>query len=257
MARVFVTGSADGLGRLAAAQLVQQGHHVVLHARNAARAADASAATPGAETVVIGDLATLAGMQSVADQVNALGHFDAVIHNAAVGYRETSRIETADGLPHVFAINSLAPYVLTARIARPGRLVYLSSGLHRSGDSTLRDLAWTERRWNGMQAYSDSKLHDLLLAFAVARRWPDVRSNALEPGWVATRMGGPGAPDDLALGAKTQAWLATSDEPAAEVSGSYFFHQRQKPVLEAARSTEVQDRLVAACQQFSGVALPP
>jgi NAD(P)-dependent dehydrogenase (short-subunit alcohol dehydrogenase family) len=256
VARIFITGSADGLGGLAARRLVAEGHRVVLHARNATRAVDALAATPGAESVVAGDVATLAGMAFVADQVNDLGAFDAVIHNAAVGYREPARLETADGLPHVFAINSLAPYVLTARIARPGRLVYLSSGLHRSGDASLDDLAWTRRRWNGMQAYSDSKLHDVLIAFAVARRWPDVLSNALEPGWVATRMGGPGAPDDLEQGALTQAWLATSDEPGARVSGSYFFHQRPKATLEAARSPDVQDRFIAACERLSGIALP-
>lgn len=189
MARVFITGSSDGLGRMAAQLLIEQGHRLVLHARNPQRGKEALAAAPGAESVVIGDLSSISQTRGVADQVNALGHFDAVIHNAGVGYREPRRVETEDGLPHVFAVNTLAPYILTALIHKPKRLVYLSSGLHRNGDASLKDLVWKERPWQGQQAYSDTKLHDVLLAFAVARLWPDVFSNALEPGWVATRMG--------------------------------------------------------------------
>ncbi len=206
MARIFITGSSDGLGRMAAQLLIEQGHRVVLHARNERRGEEALAAVPGAEAVVIGDLASIAQTRRVADQVNRLGSFDGVIHNAAVGYREPRRIATEDGLPHVFAINTLAPYILTALIERPKRLVYLSSGLHRSGDATLTDLAWVHRPWQGQQAYADTKLHDVLLAFAVARLWPDVLSNALEPGWVATKMGGPGAPDDTGFGVRSRMW---------------------------------------------------
>src|SRR5579862_6120743 len=126
MARVFITGSSDGLGRMAAQLLIEQGHKVVLHARNPARGEEALAAVPGAETVVVGDLSSIAQTRSVAEQVNRLGSFSAVIHNAAVGYREPRRIATEDGLPHVFAVNTLAPYILTALIQRPQRLVYLS-----------------------------------------------------------------------------------------------------------------------------------
>jgi NAD(P)-dependent dehydrogenase (short-subunit alcohol dehydrogenase family) len=188
MARVFITGSSDGLGQMAARLLIEQGHNVVLHARNPERGRQALSAVPGAETVVIGDLSSIAQTREVAEQVNALGSFDAVIHNAGIGYREPVRIATKDGLPQVFAVNTLAPYILTALIQRPKRLVYLSSGLHKSGDPSLKDLAWEHRPWQGQQAYSDTKLHDVLVAFAIARRWPDVLSNALEPGWVATKM---------------------------------------------------------------------
>src|ERR1017187_1558097 len=127
MARVFITGSADGLGKMAAELLIEQGHVVVLH--------------------------------------------------------------------------------------------------HHGAATDLNDLTWEKRRWNGSAAYAESKFHDVLLAFAMARRFPNVRSNALEPGWVPTKMGGSGAPDDLDKGNRTQVWLATSDEPAASVSGQYFFHQ--------------------------------
>jgi NAD(P)-dependent dehydrogenase (short-subunit alcohol dehydrogenase family) len=255
MATVLVTGSADGLGRFAAQRLVKAGHEVVLHARSMTRGRDAMAGVPGAKAVVVGDLSTLAEMMSVAEQANALGRFDAVIHNAAVGFKE-SRKDTIDGIEHVFAINTLAPYVLTALIHRPGRLIYLSSGLHQSGNPDLGDLNWQRRQWNGMQAYSDTKLHDVLLAFAIARRWAGVYSNALEPGWVATKMGGSGAPDDLAKGSETQAWLAVSEDKAAKVTGRYFFHLKERAVSPAARDSARQDELLRSCEQMSGVTLP-
>jgi NAD(P)-dependent dehydrogenase (short-subunit alcohol dehydrogenase family) len=256
MARVFITGSSDGLGRMAGQLLVEQGHSAVLHARNEQRGREALAAVPGAETVVIGDLSRIAQTRSVAEQVNALGAFDAVIHNAGVGYQRPQRVLTEDRLPMEFAVNTLAPYILTALIRRPKRLVYLSSGLHQDGDASLKDLAWSERVWQGQQAYSDTKLHDALLAFAIARHWPDVFSNALEPGWVATKMGGAGARDDLDAGHRTQVWLAASDDAEAKVMGEYFFHMRLRKPKPATRDTELQDKLLAACKGFSGVDLP-
>jgi NAD(P)-dependent dehydrogenase (short-subunit alcohol dehydrogenase family) len=255
MARVLVTGSTDGLGLLSARLLVETGHAVVLHARNEARGNDARRSLPACEAVVIGDLASLDETRDVAEQANRLGRFDAVIHNAGVGLRERL-VRTAQGVPQVFAVNVLAPYVLTALVERPGRLVYLSSGMHRGGDPSLEDLAWNRRRWDGAAAYSDSKLCDVLLAFAVARRWPDVLCNAVDPGWVATKMGGPGAPDDPDDGRRTQVWLATSDDAEARVSGRYFHHLRTRAPHPAALEPARQDRLIEACHRFSGVALP-
>jgi len=255
VSRVFITGSADGLGLMAARQLAAQGHQVTLHARNDARAADALAAVPDAAGVVVGDVSAIAGIRSVADQVNARGRQDAVIHNAGVGYRGP-RIETADGLSQVFAVNVLAPYLLTALITPPGRLVYLSSGMQRGGSADLTDPQWTKRRWNGTQAYSDSKLLDVLLARGVARRWPGVRSNSVDPGWVATRMGGPGAPDDLSAGAATQSWLAVSDDPAADVTGQHFYHQQARDTHPDARSAARQDALLDYLARLTGTALP-
>jgi NAD(P)-dependent dehydrogenase (short-subunit alcohol dehydrogenase family) len=256
MARVFITGSSDGLGLMAAQLLVKWGHQVTLHARSDARAGEARRALPPAENIVIGDLSSIAQTRLVAEQVNKLGRHHAVIHNVGVGYREPRRIETVDGLSHVFAINVLAPYLLTALITPPDRLVYLSSGMHKGGDAQLRDPQWKSRRWDGAQAYSDSKLLDVVLAFAVARRWPAVLSNALEPGWVPTKMGGAGAPDDLSLAPITQAWLAVSDDPAAMVTGQYFYHQKHRRVLPAAQQADLQNRLLDYCAELSRTPLP-
>src|ERR1700677_3102875 len=180
MSRVLITGSTEGLGLMAARLLADDGHSGTLHARSAGRAEDARAALPRARSVVVGDLSSIAGMRQDAEQANAGGPYDAVIHNAGVGYREP-RIRTDDGLEHTFAINVLAPYLLTGLIERPGRLVYLSSGMHRGGNPGLTDPQWEHRRWNGSQAYSDSKLFAVVLAFADARRWTCGASNARDP----------------------------------------------------------------------------
>ena len=255
MAKVFITGSSEGLGFMVGRLLAEQGHGVVLHARSQARGQATRAALPQAQAVLVGDLSTLAVMRDVAEQANAWGRFDAVIHNVGIGYREPRRIETADGLSQLWAVNVLAPYLLTALMHTPDRLVYLSSGMHTSGDPSLKDPQWSDRPWNGSQAYADTKLHDVLLALGVARRWPNVLSNALAPGWVPTRMGGPGAPDDLSQAHLTQAWLAVSDDPGARVSGGYFYHQRPKVMNPAAQNPELQNRLLDYCGDVSGVAL--
>ncbi len=249
---MFITGSADGLGAMAARRLVAEGHEVVLHARSPQRAQEAMRAVPGAAAALHGDLASIQQIRGVADQANGRGTFDAVIHNAGVGYRERRRIETVDGLSHLFAINVLAPYLLTALMAWPQRLVYLSSGMHRGGDASTDDLQWSGRRWQGAQAYADSKLWDTVLAFAVARRHPKLRANAVEPGWVATKMGGAGAPDDLGRGDETQVWLAVSDDPAAAATGRLFYHLRPTDASPAASDHGVQDRLLDACQALTG-----
>lgn len=236
--------------------LVAQDHQVVLHGRNRNRAKEALAEVPGALTAVIGDLASIAETKSLADQVNELGPFDAAIHNAGV-YLDPHGSRTEDGLPLIFVVNSLAPYILTCLIRKPKRLVYTSSGLHRSSDAAMDDLTWSRRGWRQASAYADSKLHNVVLAFAVARRWPGVLSNAVEPGWVATKMGGAGAPDSIEDGARTQAWLAVSENKEALVSGKYFYRQQLRNFHPAAADPAVQEKYLSECARLSGIAFPP
>jgi len=254
MARIFITGSTDGLGRAAARTLIDEGHQVVLHARSPERTAALGDLAPRSAGVVVGDLSGATDTLHVAHQVNAIGRMDAVIHNAGA-YSTKGRAPTPEGHPTIIAVNTLAPYMLTALIERPRRLVYVSSGMHRSGSSSLRDIEWRERRWNSSQAYSDSKHYLTTLAFAVARRWPDVLSNAVDPGWVATKMGGARAPDDFDEGYLTQTWLAVSDDPAAIVSGRYWHHRRPQSPAREVEDPVFQDQLCATLAEMTGVPL--
>jgi NAD(P)-dependent dehydrogenase (short-subunit alcohol dehydrogenase family) len=255
MARIFITGSTEGLGRAAAQSLMADGHEVVLHARSPERAAAVADLAARAAGVAVGDLSRAAETRGVADQVNAIGRMDAVIHNAGV-YSLPGRSATPEGHAALLAINTLAPYLLTALIERPDRLVYMSSGLHRGGEGSLADLDWTRRPWDTGRAYAESKLQVIALAFAVARRWPGVLSNAVDPGWVRTRMGGPGAPVDLDTGQRTQSWLAAGRDPAALVSGGYWHDMRREAPAAEAADPAFQDRLVTRLGELTGVALP-
>ena len=243
MAKIFITGSADGLGQMSAKLLVQQGHQVVLHARNAERGRDALKKTPGAENVLAADLSSIEETKELARQVNELGSFDAIIHNAGV-YETTAR--------EIFAVNTLAPYILTSLIRKPKRLIYLSSGMHLHGRPGLEYFRHDVDRIS----YSDSKLHVMMLALAVATKWPDVYSNAVDPGWVPTKMGGKNATDDLQKGYETQAWLAVSDDERAKVSGRYFFHKKEKPYNSIADDVMLQEKLLVLLHEITGVSFP-
>jgi NAD(P)-dependent dehydrogenase (short-subunit alcohol dehydrogenase family) len=255
MSRVFITGSADGLGQMTAGLLVKQGHQVVLHARNADRARHAIGKVPGAERVLIADLSSIEETKNLAVEANSSGHFDAIIHNAGV-YQVSGRDLSVDGLPLLFAVNSLAPYILTTMIQKPERLIYLSSGMHLQGSSKLDGLAFTNSGIRNSVTYSDTKLHDIILCMAVTRKWTDVYANAVNPGWVPTRMGGSGARDNLEKGFQTQAWLAISDDEKAKVRGRYFYHQKEDRYLAAADDIRLQDKFISICEQISSMAFP-
>jgi NAD(P)-dependent dehydrogenase (short-subunit alcohol dehydrogenase family) len=242
MARVFVTGSADGLGRAAAQTLLEDGHEAVVHARDTDRLMAVRDLLDLGAAAVVGDLSELDQTRGVADQVNRLGRVDAVIHNAGV-------LSGRQVLP----VNVVAPYLLTALIHRPQRLVYLSSGMHRGGRARLTGMDWSGRGTTG--SYSDSKLFVTTLAMAVARIWTDVFSNAVDPGWVPTKMGGPGAPDDLRLGHLTQEWLATSNDPRARTSGGYWYHQRHAEPVPSVHDQTFQDQLLEDLARFTGTRL--
>jgi len=254
MSRIFITGSSDGLGLLTAQRLVKSGHRVILHARNPTRAEDAKKACPGAESVLIADLSSLSATKKLAEEVNALGPFDTVIHNAGLytgGLRRTQ-----DGIPALVAVNTMAPYALTCLIRpKPKRLVYVSSGLHSNGDTSLDDILWKQRdtKFNDFQAYADSKLHDILLAKAVAKRWEDVKSNSLDPGWVATKMGGKNAPGDLNAAVQTYEFLSTK----VDTSGKHFTPgAKEGRPLQEVHDAAIQDKLLKICEEVTGIKFP-
>lgn len=243
MARIFITGSSAGLGQLAGKALLEKGHQVVLHARNEQRAKDIRKEVPDAEAIIIADLSSIEKTKTLAEDVNALGYFDAIIHNAGV-YR-------ASGMD-ILAVNTLAPYILTCLIQKPKRLIYLSSGMHKQGDISLKQITLEKTS----RSYSDSKLHIVLLAKAVARQWPGVYANAVDPGWVPTKMGGAGAPDDLKKGFETQVWLAVSNDKKAKVSGRYFHHKKEVKSHPGADEIAVQEKFLTRCEQITGIRFP-
>ena len=240
MANIFITGSADGLGLMAAKLLISEGHEVVLHARNLERAKFAEHNAPGAKTVLTGDLSDLQQTIDLAEEVNRLGNFDVVIHNAGV-YQTSNEL--------IFAVNTVAPYVLTSLISKPKRLIYLSSGMHRQGRPKLENL---ETGTN----YSDSKLQVLMVCKAIARRWPDVYANTIDPGWVPTKMGGNSAPDDLDKGVETQVWLTTSEDEHARVSGRYFHHKKEDRYSPVSDDMAIQEELLAKLAEITGITFP-
>ncbi|KAJ5893666.1 hypothetical protein N7495_005357 [Penicillium taxi] len=254
MARIFITGSSDGIGKAAAKVLAEQGHSVVLHARNAERAASTHDAIPKAEAVLVGDLRSITETKKLALSANALGKpFDAIIHNAGIGYGSTSSVEiTADNISAVFAVNTLAPYILTCLMDRPtSRLLFMSSDSHYGGDETLRNVTQSH-------SYSDSKLHDIMLANAFARRWGDsIQVVSMHPGWVRTKMGGSGAPEGLNTPAKALAeWSVGQGKLASLASGVFFTTRGEESTHSGASNVAKQEALLEICQEVSGVSIP-
>jgi NAD(P)-dependent dehydrogenase (short-subunit alcohol dehydrogenase family) len=242
VALILVTGASTGLGLATAATLAASGHDVVVHARNEQRLRDI-AGLDEMHGVIYGDLSRLHETQAVADRANAIGRFDAVIHNAGM-------FRGAD----VLAVNAVAPFVLTALMRRPARSIYLSSGMHMSGSARLAKGKLTSRSG---ATYSDSKLYVTALAMAVAARWPDVMAHAVDPGWVPTRMGGPSAPDSLEEGHRTQVWLATAEsDEISPRSGGYWYHGRVHATHSAAIDPQFQRNLILALEEDTGIVLP-
>jgi NAD(P)-dependent dehydrogenase (short-subunit alcohol dehydrogenase family) len=241
VSRILVTGSADGLGRAAADALLSAGHDVVVHARNRERAAGLDALAGRGAHVVVGDFTERDAVRRIATELNGTQPLDAVVHNAGVWSGRA-----------VMPVNIVAPYLLTALLRGPRRLVYLSSSSHFEGRPSLAGVDW---RGRSAGSYADSKLFVTTLAAAVARLRPGLLSNAVDPGWVPTRMGGPDAPDDLELGHQTQEWLASSDEPEALTSGGYWYHRRRLQPHRAVHDEAFQDRLLQTLAEETGTAL--
>jgi NAD(P)-dependent dehydrogenase (short-subunit alcohol dehydrogenase family) len=256
MARIFITGSTRGIGARTARQLIDLGHEVVVHARHHGRAEEAKAQFPEAHGVVVGELDNLASTSALAAKADAFGPFDVIIHNAGTGGNVPERVQTADGFERIFQTNVIAPYLLTALMELPKRLIFMTSSVEANSKWAPDDLQWTQRKWKGMQAYAETKLHDLMLAVAIAERYPQVVSNAVDPGWTKTDMGGPKATDSLASGADTQVWLATSDDAEATASGSYLKGRKVLDPNPVVSDAGARTALVDELARLSGAPLP-
>lgn len=248
MARFFITGSSDGLGSLAAQRLIAQGHQVVLHARNAERARHAAAACPGAEAVLVADLSSIDETKALAAEADRLGPYDAIIHNAGV-FAGHDRGPSKSGLPALFTVNTLAPYLLTCLMAPPRRLVYVSSSMHRGGRLDTN----TKANQLAGSSYSDTKLHNVMFAKAFARRWPNVGCYSVDPGWVPTKMGGPSAPGRVEDGVDTFVMLALGQGEAGWSRGGYFVNSQEISPAALAGDVGLQVHLLAELVAISGV----
>ena len=226
MGRIFVTGSSDGLGLRAAKQLVSKGHTVYLHARNSQRASDARNACPGAADVLLGDLTSIEETKALAHSLSKLEPMDCIFHNAGL-YLGPYRAQ-AEGYPAVFAVNVIAPYLLTCLAPLPRRLVYASSDSHWGGSASLEDFGWRERNKTGRfsqgSAYADTKLYNTMFGFAFARRFASrgVFAHSVDPGWVPTKLGGAGAPGDIKESERLYVMLAEGTGEAEGKNGRFW-----------------------------------
>ena len=250
---MLVTGANAGIGRATATELARLGARVLMACRNGERGAEAQAAVseevPGARTeLLVADLSTGDGVRSLAEQTRQLtDRLDVLVNNAGVYTREYT--PTANGLEMQFAVNHLAPFLLTHLLrdllvnSAPARVVTVSSEAHKRG----------QIRFDGMKAYSQSKLANLLFNRELARRFggTGVTANALHPGVIATQLLFSGfAPIKLLRpflktpesGARTSVFLAVA--PAVErLTGLYFIDLEPARPSQAARDESADRRL--------------
>jgi NAD(P)-dependent dehydrogenase (short-subunit alcohol dehydrogenase family) len=256
---IVVTGATRGIGRAAAIELARRGAEVAVVGREPARVAalaEAATATGGGAPVHqhVADLALMSEVRRLADELRARHQrIDVLANNAGALF--ASRKETAEGFEQTFALNHLAPFLLTHllrdRLAS-GRVVGTASDAHKSGRLDLDDLQ-SERSYSAMRVYGTSKLCNILFTRELARRAPELHANCFHPGVVRTGFGKNdngiwkllttlGAPffRSPERGARSLVWLALSDE-ARSLTGEYL--EDEKVV---APSAQAQDPTLAA-----------
>ena len=238
MSKIFITGSSDGIGLEVAKKLINLGHEVILHARNEKKAKELKSKFN--VKVLIADLNNLEETKNLATEVNKLGLFDTIIHNAGVLHENKDVI---------FRVNVLSAYILTALIKRPKQLIFIGSNMHPQGELNLDVLATKQEH-----DYSSSKLLILMMSLAIARYWTDVSSITVDPGWVKTKMANYNAPDSLEDGSATQVWLALNKD--LKYSGKYFYHLKETIYSSKADDIEKQDRLINLYEDLTGIKFP-
>jgi retinol dehydrogenase 12 len=273
---VVVTGASSGIGAEAAVELARLGATVVPIGRDqrrlnaiAARIRDAN--PDGATEPLSADFASLADVRKLASELlDRHPRIDVLVNNAGLvsGRRRLSE----DGFELTFAVNHLAPFLLTnllqerLRASAPARVVTTSSGAHFSGVLDLEDLD-AERRWSTWSAYSNSKLANVLFTRALARRLDGsgVVANCLHPGVIRTRLGR-GAPLPVGVGwrvaglffasprkgASTIVYLASAPD-AASISGGYFVDSQQRTPSAQARDDVLAEGLWEASERLTGL----
>ena len=272
----LVTGATRGIGRATAEALAKSGAHVLLHGRDSASvgAVCREMVRYGQVDGVVGDLSSLAAVRKLATEVAAqYPRLDVLVNNAGTGTRR--RQTTGDGYERTFAINHLAPFLLTnlllerLKAGKAARVVTVSSMAHRGAKLDFDDLNWETRKFSGLGAYGASKLANILFTVELASRLAGsgVTANCLHPGVVATNIftafgGRTGKVFTMLLrpfmlspadGAKTSIYLASSPE-VANVTGKFFDKCREVPPTPAAQDAAAAKRLWDVSAKLTGLA---
>ncbi|GAA3568341.1 SDR family NAD(P)-dependent oxidoreductase [Microlunatus spumicola] len=248
MATICITGASDGIGLATTEQLLAAGHRVLVHARSEERGRPVVDRLTGDVGLVTGDLASLAEVEDLARQIIAQGPLDVLVNNAGVWVRGDVPPTSVDGFETTFAVNVLAPHLLTTRLADhlTGRLVWLGSGMAGSGHPDADDPG---AKTDPSRAYSDSKASDVLLAGAWGRRLKGVGSVAVDPGWVKTKLASSGAPGTVDSSADSLTYLCTEADLG---QGLYWRGRRTITVPKHLRDEAYADALAATCDRLVG-----
>ncbi|MCL6509407.1 MAG: SDR family oxidoreductase [Anaerolineae bacterium] len=272
-----VTGATAGIGRVSARRLAEMGAKVIVVSRNPHKCDEVVAAIRqqtgnAAVEAMPADLSSLREIRALARRfLDAYPRLDVLLNNAGAIF--TARQVSADGIEMTWALNHLGYFLLThllmdALAAAPAaRVINVSSDAHLMGVIHFDDVQFERRRYSGFGAYSQSKLANVMHAYALARRLEgtSITVNALHPGAVATDFGknNSGAwgkvfklfgrftigPEE---GAKTSVYLASSPEVAG-VSGKYFYRCRAKPSSRASYDVQAQEKLWRLSAEMVGL----
>ncbi len=270
-----VTGGTSGIGKATAVALARLGAQVVLVGRDRGRGeaavAEVAAVSTSPPRLEIADLASMGQVRELGARLSALDRIDVLVNNA--GLMAGQRRVTPDGFEHVFAVNHLAPFLLTnlllGKLAAdaPARVVTVASDAHAAARLDLDD-PHLEHGWDSWRAYANSKLANILFTTELARRLDGakVTANCAHPGMVRTRFGRDsslllrlgvtlGRPFMLSpqRGADTVVYLATSPAVAGQTGGYYVRRQRREP-SDAARDNATAARLWLLSEELTGLA---
>lgn len=237
MSKIFITGSSDGIGLQTAKELIKLGHEVVLHARNEKKAIELKSHLKNSNKILVGDLTSIYETKQLANEINSLGNFDTIIHNAGVFKNDKSEI---------FKVNVLAPYILTACVKKPKKIIYIGSNMHPQGVVDLDNLSIE----NGVD-YSTSKLLLSIFSLALSKKWKNVLVNTVDPGWVKTKMANYEAPDSLEDGSNTQVWLTS--HKSFKDTGKYFHHLKEIRYCDIVYDEEIQKSLIEKIEKITNI----
>lgn len=256
---ILVTGATDGIGKETAHALAAMGAHTIIHGRDprkTARVKEEVILASGNNEVetAVADLQAMANVRDLADEIRSrVDNLDVLINNAGT-YQQTYQ-ETPDGFEMNFAVNHLAPFLLTNLLlelikdSAPARIITLSSSAHKSARLDLENLN-AEKKFHGWGAYCVSKLGNLLFTFALARRLEGsgVTVNALHPGTIDTKMLAKLGLEGKSVeeGAETPVYLASSPD-VANVSGEYFRNKQIAEPSDTARDQDLQEKFWQIC----------